>query len=683
MNDKEKADFLATARKRASKAMDAWSTNFDLMDVDADFIAGGDRQWPEQVRRDRDATNRPYLTFNKLPSIVDQIVGDQRQMRPAITVFPAQGNVSSANQKVKSLAGTNDYSLAEVYQGIIKNIEYCSQADIAYDTAFEHCVSWGLGWFRICTDYEDDDSFDQEFEIKRVRNYKAVLADPDFEDPDGSDMEWCLIFSKMTKESFEAKYPGKEAVSVNDYDDDAFELWADGEYVFVAEYYYIKEVEKTIYQMSNGAVYDSDVEPVLDELAASGITVVKSRKVKSDQCYWAKISGKDILEEEQPTVFEHIPVIPVMGKELVVEGTPVYRGAVRHALDAQRMYNYSRTADIERTALIPKVPYVISDKQIRGFENDWAQANSSNKPFLVYKESGGAPPPMRQPPVSTNPGETSQSMQASDDIKATTGMFDPSLGNYSQATSGRQELILQSKGDRGNFAFSDNLVRSIRHAGRILIKAIPKVYDTNRIIRLRFPDESEDFVEINKTIYDEQTGEEIKVHDLGAGEFDLIVKPGPSYATQRMQAADTITQFIQALGGTNPSAAAALTMLAAKNMDWPESDEVVKIIKKTLPPGLIDPDPNEPPPPPTQPDPYAVLDAQTKQAKAQGDMATAQARIKEAEAREKEAEAKTLEILDRLQNLEQNQRQIVTEAVTQIMNDLLMGGTDLPTNYGQ
>jgi hypothetical protein len=606
-------------------------------------------------------------------------VGDQRQMRPSIKVFPAQGDIAGANRKSKNFAGTKDYSLADIYSGIIRNIEYSSSADIAYDTAFEHCAGWGLGYFRVLTDYADYRSFDQEFLIKRIRNYKSVLLDPDFQEPDGSDSQYGFIFSKLHKDDFEKRYPGKNKTNI-DYSNDQFELWADGDFVYVAEYYYLKDHTYHLNLLTDGRVIDADeMEPIRDELAREGVTVARSRTVKGKKCCWAKISANEILDGEKDTVFSWVPVIPVLGKELVVEGTPHYRGAIRHSKDAQRMYNYSRSADIERTALIPKVPYIIADKQVEGYENTWASANTTNFAYLPYKHIEGVQKPGRESPVTTNPGEQAQSMMASDDIKATSGMFDASLGAQGNETSGKAIMARQREGDVGSYAFSDNMVRSIRHLGRILLDAIPKLYDTERLVRLRFPDDSEDFVEINKTIVDEQTNKTVIINDLSVGKFDLVVKAGPSYSTQRMEAADTITQFIQAVGGADPIVGKALTMLAAKNMDWPESDKVVEIIKKSLPPGLIDEPPEdgeeEPPPPPTPEEieqlvmqqVEQVLDSeenQAKMAKAQADKATAEAKMTEAlarieEFRSGEGEDKSEEIRD-----------LVAEALAEFMSQV-------------
>lgn len=677
-------DFLKTAKKRAARSYQAWDVNFADMEDDVRMLAGD--QWDSDTKQKRDDDERPYLTFNKLAPIVDQIVGEQRQMRPSISVFPAQGDVRGADIKVQNRAGSKDYSLAECYEGIIRNIEYNSNADIAYDTAFEHCSGWGLGYILLRTDYADL-SFDQDFKIERVRNYRSVLLDPDFQNPDGSDCKFGFLFTKIHKDEYARRYPNADPVSISNVDADAFELWADGDYVFLAEYYYLKPKLTDLLLMSNGAVLDrSKVDAILDELAARGVTVVKERKATTNCCYWSKISGAGILEPEQETVFRWVPIIPVLGKEIVVDGTPHYRGAIRYAKDAQISYNYSRTSDIERTALLPKVPYILSDAQIKGYKEQWDTANKRNRAYLLYKETN-APKPTREQPVMNNPGEVNQAMLAADDIKATTNMFDPSMGNISGANSGKQELLLQQKGDRGSYAFSDNMVRSIRHLGRILIDAIPKVYDTQRIMRLRFADESEDFVEINKTIIDRQTNQPVIVNDLSVGKFDLVVKVGPSYSTQRMEAVDAITEFVRAVGAGDPVVGKALAMMVAKNSDWPEADKIVEILRRSLPPGLIDPEPGDKPPPQPPPTPPTPAD-QANIAAAQAKIATADATKMKAQASMMESQVEITAIQQQLANLPDMMRSVVGNALEtffqhyQAANAAMRSGAPPPTPMG-
>lgn len=641
-------EFLAEARKRALRAYEAWETNFDEMDEDIEFLAG--EQWPEEIKADREKTGRPCLTFNKLPQILDQVVGDQRKSIPAITVTPAQSNSKAQGVKIMNFAGTKSYSLSEAYEGIIRNIEYQSRAEQAYDTSFEHAAGWGLGYFRILTDYVDDESFDQDFIIKRVRNYKSVLLDPDFEEADGSDAQYGFIITKHTKADFERKYPKADTQGFKLLDGDQAPMWADGEYIYIAEYYYAEPDNYTLVALEDGQVMkEEDYLKIANTLAAKP---VNSRPVKGQKISWCKMSGIEVLERKD-TVFQWIPIIPVLGKELVIDGTPIYRGVIRHAKDPQRMYNYSRTADIERTALIPKAPYIGAAEQIDPYKSEWENANSTNVAVLRYKHVPGLPPPQRTPPVQTNPGEMNQSLQASEDIKATTGIYDASLGAKSNETSGKAINARKEEGDTGSFPYLDNLARSISHAGRIIVNGIPKLYDTERLLRIRFPDGKDDLIQIN-TVAPDGT----RVNDLGVGKFDVIAKSGPGYSTQRAEAVDAMVQLIQA----NPDLWNVIGDLIAKNMDWPGAQEFEKRLRMRLPPEFLTEE-ERAELPPKEPDPAAIA-AQKE----------AEANIKAAEAKAMEAQAKVMEVIERVNNLQEQIREQVAQAVAETILQLAQQG---------
>lgn len=645
--EQEKREFLEKARKRYKYALDAWSRNYEDMDEDIEFIHG-ENQWEPKIKADRRIEGRPCLSFNKLPAVIDQAVGDQRRASPTIKITPQQNNIQPQNTRIQNHAGTKDYSLAETFEGIIRNIQLQSEAQIAYDTAYEHAASWGLGWFRIRTDYLDENSFDQEFIIEAVPNYKSVVADPDFVKPDGSDIKWAFIVSQIPNDEYEDKYGETPTGEWDLIQTDQLPQWRTSEFTTIAEYYYFEDEVFTLYQTADGQVYK-------DQLPA-GQKSVNSRVVKGKKVSVSKISGTKILEQSD-TVFAYIPVIPVVGKSLVVDGITYYRGLVRHAKDAQRMYNYSRSADIERTALTPKVPYIIADQQIEGHENEWATATQKNPSVLKYKAIPGIPPPERQAPVQSNPGETAQSMQADADIKATTGLQNESQGIQSNAMSGKAIIARQTQGDTILVVFADNLSRSMSHTGKILVEAIPRLYDTARILRIRFPDGNDDFVPINQQ---GPNGE--LTNDLSVAKFDVAVETGPAYSTQRAEALDAMVQLIQA----NPSLWNVIGDLIAKNMDWPGAQEFEKRLRLQLPDNLLTPEEIQqkgPPPPPSSEDQADIATANAQIAKAHAAMAEVEANIKMSEAKMMQAEAMSLQAIEKINNLPGMIQDQVAEAI--------------------
>jgi len=598
-------DILKEARERATFASDSWTENYDEAKDDLEFLSG--EQWDSKEKASRKLEGRPALTLNQLPKFVDQILGDQRQNRPSINIAPTN---SQASSKLNSMNG-KQYALAEVYEGLIRNIEYACNAEASYDQAFQHAVESGFGWLRVYTDYSDNDSFDQDIKIKTIRDRFSVLIDPRTQEVDGSDMNWCFITESMSRDEFRKRYPNAQMGELTD----DTNWWLSDDSVRVAEYFTREPVTREILLLSDGrTVYMDEIKDVIDELKASGITIQRSRKVKTYKVIWRKITAYDVLEGPKEWVGSTIPVVPVWGKDIILEGQPKYRGLIRNSKDAQKMHNYWMTTVTERVALAPKSPFIGPANAFKGYEQYWNNANRKNFAWLPYNDTASAAP-QRQAPSTMPTAEIQMAMSAIDEIKNTIGMYDASLGQASNETSGRAILARQRESDTGTFAFIDNLTRAIRRVGKICIEIIPKIYDAERSIRIRFKDGKGDNIVINQTILDVQTGKEILVHDISVGKYDVVVNTGPSYNTQRMEAAESMMQFVQAM----PQAGQIAADLIAQNMDWVGADEIAKRMKKILPPNMLSPEEMQElemqPPQPPQPSPQEQMAMQMEQMK--------------------------------------------------------------------
>ncbi|MFW9601829.1 MAG: portal protein [Prevotella sp.] len=663
-------DILEEARQRAKFGIEAWTYNYDEAKKDVLFLSGN--QWTEKEKTLREQEGRPALTLNQLPKFVDQILGDQRQNRPAIKVCAVDDD---ASQKVISQNG-KEYSKAELYEGIIRNIEYSCMAESAYDTAFQHAVESGFGWLRVYTDYSTKDSFDQDILIKAIRDRFSVIIDPRAQELDASDMNWCLVTETMSKKEFDKKYPDAQMGTLSE----DSQWWLKDDSVRVCEYFTREPAKRELLLLSTGeTVYKDEVKDVLDEMAKNGITVVRSRKVNTYKVYWRKITAFEVLEGPTEWVGDTIPVIPVWGKDIMVSGQPIYRGLIRHAKDAQRMHNYWLTTVTERVALAPKAPWVGPAKAFSGYENFWNEANRLNLAYLPYNDQATSAP-QRVAPAPMPTAEIQMAMQGIDEIKNTVGMFDASLGQKSNETSGRAILARQKEGDTGTFAFVDNLSRAIRRVGKILIDIIPHYYDSERLVRMRLIDGTGDNVLINRQVIDEQTGQQITIHDMSAGKYDVVVETGPSYNTQRAEMATMIQSLVQSY--PNLMAVAGDLMVGA--MDMPNADKISKRLKKTMPMGVLDEQEMQEAgiqPPQPQPDPSLQLaqakiqeiqlQAQISQQEAEANLQLEQIKLEQEKIKTQALLTKTqMEAQTHAQNMQQNAganesqiRQIVAKAL--------------------
>lgn len=592
-------DLLSTARSRLSMAIAAFSESREDEIDDLRFFAGSPDnhwQWPADVLATRGAVQgqtinaRPCLTINKLPQHVRQVTNDQRQNRPSGKVIPADDKA--------------DPEMAEIFDGIVRHIEYMSDADVAYDTACENQVAFGEGYIRILTEYCDDKTFDQDIKIGRVRNSFSVYMDPTIQDPCGSDAKWCFITEDILKEDYERMFPDAMPVSSLQnagIGDQSLSQWVNESTVRIAEYFYVDYEKKTLnLYPDNMTAYKGSSEA--KQIEAMGFQPIRQREVDVKKIKWCKINGFEVLEKQE-WPGQWIPVVRVIGNEFEIDGRIYVSGLVRNAKDAQRMYNFWVSQEAEMLALAPKAPFIGYGGQFEGYEQQWKTANTQNWPYLEVNpdvtDGNGAvlPLPQRAAPPLPQTGLIQAKMGASDDIKATTGQYDSSLGQTSNERSGKAILARERQTDTGTYHFVDNLARAIRYVTRQIVDLIPKIYDTERVARIVGLDGEVDRVKINPNqpmpvnrIVDENGIEIEKIYNPSVGRYDVCVTTGPSYMTKRQEALDAMAQLLQA----NPNLWAIAGDLFVKNMDWPGAEEMAERFAKTIDPALMSDDDKPP-----------------------------------------------------------------------------------------
>lgn len=580
-------DILKEARLRLDLAEKAEMEIRKHALEDHEFRKGD--QWPGDIRKDRDRDGRPCLVINRLPQFIQQVTNDQRQNRSAIKVHPLDSQA--------------DQDTADVIQGLIRHIEYNSNAEVAYDTAFESAATGGFGYFRIVTDYVSPDSFDQEIFIKRIRDPFSVFFDPYSQEPDGSDAAWAFIVDEMKSDEFKAKYPDSELTEALNSQTigNSVPGWVGDSGIRIAEYFYKTFKDEQIHLLSTGeTVRDAELHDRLTAAASAGIQtqVVRSRSTRVPVIKWCKINGVEVLEKtDWPGAY--IPIIPVYGAELYVNGQRVLESVIRHAKDPQRMLNYWRSAETEAIALAPRAPWIAAEGQLEGYESEWKTANRRNHAYLYYKPTTlngqPAPPPQRQAFEPAVQAITQAAMMAGEELKSTTGIYDAGTGAQGNETSG---VAIQRRGNQiqtSTFHFVDNLKRSQRHCGRILVDLLPKIYDTARAARIIGDDGTQKLVRINQNHVDPETGEE-RIYDVTVGRYDVVIDTGPSFASKRQEAAESMQNAIQAF----PPLMQAAGDIMIRNMDWPGKDEIADRLQKMLPPQLQDDPKNQQVPPQVQ-----------------------------------------------------------------------------------
>lgn len=587
MTKKEKESFMMTMRERFKQAVDFESENYDRMESDVKFSYGGRYQWDEGDYRQREEDNRPIITINRVKAPIRQVANDIRLNKPSIKVHPVDDKA--------------DPKIAKLFDGIIRNIERNSQAQVAYQCGAEGSIKAGFGAFEIRNYFEDEDTFEQDIKIERILNQFTVHFDPGAKKITKEDGTWAFIEDSVTEETYKRRWPKAEMVDFKGSDQTD---WVIGKKIRIARYYVKDFVKRVLAQTNDGEVFELTDEMV-NTGVAEGLDIRRQRTVKVPKVKMYIVSGADILEGPFDIPCRFIPIVPIYGEEVWIDGKARQNGIVQDARDPQKLYNFHRTSGVELINDAIRAPYLVTPGMIAGnVGQNWKNANKAKFPYLPFIADNGMAPikiPPAQPPVDI----WQESNIASEDLKFTTGVFDAGLGNQGPEQSGVAISARQSKSDIANYVYTDNLGIALQFGGKILIDMIPKVYDTQRVIRIIGEDEKEEMTEINKTI----PGQNEKLNDITVGKYDVTVDMGPGYQTRRKESAESMGMFIGAL----PQEGAKISDLYVKAQDWPDSDIIADRLRKFLPPEIVGPDPDEE----MTPEKEAAMQAQAEQAQQQ------------------------------------------------------------------
>jgi hypothetical protein len=535
-------DFMERARRRFREAADYERVRRDEAREDWRFY--DNLQWNEELKREREEAGRPCLTVNRCKPFAKQVINQIRAARPQARISPA----GDANEED-----------AEVRQGLTRHIEVDSDAEIAYDNAITGAVVGGFGAWRIISEYEYGSSTDQCLKIKRILDPFSVYWDPNSVEPDRSDAKFCFVRQRMTVEAYKDEF-GEAAAQDNfaALGEDGADWNDDGKFIYIAEYFEVDEQEDG------------------------------TRKI-----HWCLINGVRELEEYN-WPGRWIPVIPCLGDEYIVDGQLVTAGIIREMRDPQRMFNFIKSSITERVGFATAAKWLAPIGSTEGQEIPWSQANKPGNPILYWKpttdDRGNALGPPQ--PVSQESGIADLStelLQTDQDLKTTTGLFDPSLGNSRPDQSGEAIKALQSQGNIANYAFGDNLTRSIRHSTRVILDAIPHYYDAGRVMMIDGLDGQKvsAFVYNSDTLPTEQIdpamAQAVKgIYDLKKGQYTVTISTGPSFETQRQQDAD----FWMGLVKSFPELMTVAGDIIVSRLDSPEARAVSERLKAVLPPPI-------------------------------------------------------------------------------------------------
>ena len=514
-------------------------------------------QWDAAARKERETDGRPCLTANKLRKFVAIVANQERENRIA--------------GKIRPVDDQSDPVTARILEDLIRQIEYASDAETIFASAGEQAAAGGAGYWRILTRFPED-GFDQEIVLQHVDNPFAVYLDPR--------RQYGFIADVLPEAEFKREYPNARAIDFSPQGlGEAWTLWYLPGKVRVAEYFVKEPVTRTLAQVRNpltGQVLTVELRGGVtrEELLVQGLEIIRERRAPGHRVRWYKITGAEVLERRDWPGRE-IPIIEVVGDRVNIDGKVYKRSLIRDGKDPQRAYNYWITTETETVALQPKAPYLVTPQEISGHEVMWDEANRKNHPYLLFNPQGQRIP-KRETPPQVSSGHLAMLNRADADIKDTLGMFESFLGEASNERSGRAIFARERRSQVGVFHFPDNLRRAVVETTRQLIDLIPRVYDTERIVRIRGEQGGEELIAINQTVVD-STGRERLLHDLSLGKYDVVADVR-QYSTRRQETVELIIAAMQYA----PVVAPVLAALLFKYVDAAGAQEIEQEIRQFL-----------------------------------------------------------------------------------------------------
>ncbi|MEE9459607.1 MAG: portal protein [Candidatus Bathyarchaeia archaeon] len=538
------------------------------------FVTKKDGQWEQRIWDRWGAERRPRYTYDKVTPILDSLVGELEQNEFSAVVSPAGGEATKET--------------ASMLDSLIRSIQNWSDAKFTYKKIARNLATTGYDCCRAVHDFRDENSFDQDLIVKYIPNsIDRVWFDPNSEEQDRSDADWCIILQGFTKEQYEKKWPKGSGSSVDV--NRQLDYYANGkrELVIVGELLFKKRAPKTLVQMSNGAVYDkAEAQPILDELQEQGVEIVKEREADDITVFSRIFDGDDWIEDEKETVFSILPVVPFYHCFEVVEDKLTWRRIVEKLMDPARILNYGVSRKIEEGALSPRKKIAMTKKQMEGHEAALSTLNTNADPILPYNVDKDAPPPYEIGTNPVNPSLQETVAEAAAMIETTAGMYAASLAKNPGAQSGIALEMQQNKGDTGNSSFYVDMAKGITYLCKVLLDGAPKVYDTRRDIPLLNADGSTEVKTINDTFIDDDTQEVVSVNNL-AGNFSVMCDMGPMFRNRMEQGNAALLD----LAGVLPNVLETSADIFTRNITAPGMDQVSERIRVNLfNQGLIPPD---------------------------------------------------------------------------------------------
>jgi hypothetical protein len=502
-----------------------------------------------------DRKNRPVIWPDETSQYVKQANNNLRQNKRSIKISPRSEGATDKD--------------AEHRQAYIRGIEYASQAQSIYTTAFEACVASAMGFARLTTCVTGPKG-EQEPRFKRIPNQFTCFPDPDALESDFSDSAIYFVLDSMRTKTFKRRYPKAKKLSFTDGDREMASDWFSGDNITVAEYW-TREEEET---------EDGEKEYTVTQYITNGLEILETND-------W---------------IGSWIPIIGMFGEELYIrtggESKRMFMSLIRRARPAQQMMAYIASQEAEEFQLAPRAPLIVykgmldpeTDKDIHRVPRAFLEASIP----LNWNPQWGAPPMPSRPQFTPNAQAYEvayerwrRSHQAAMGIAPL-----PTPAQSQSQKSGVALERIQTQEAIGAFHFTDNFSRFLANFGRQTNELITVLAELDSLpAELMGKDQKEEDIKIlvaprKSDAYSEQL-DEAKYMFAHRGQFEVTVSEGPFHESEREEAsefADLLLQTAPQMGLPPPIIQQLLSIAVKLKNIGTYGDEIADL--------LAPPDPN-------------------------------------------------------------------------------------------
>ena len=568
------ADDLKELRQQFDADVDEWAEARKERAKDIRYLAGD--PWEPGDKDAREKAGRPYLAFDELNQYVNQVVNDLRANPRAIAFAPGDDESGASEDG------------AQLYSDKTREIEYRSNAKMAYTLAAENAIQGGYGYVRVTSKYAPKSVRNQELWIEPVPDPDSIIVDPFHLRPDGSDIQRAFVLEHRRLDEFKQQFPEATTTDFEAYQNQAdYSTWVQPDRILLAESWKVLTKQRRLLIVQPPAVQPPpgmmDMRPMAqpqpielwaDEWGDSGlpegVKVLDERMADDPSVVMQLVNGVEVLEET-PWPGKYIPIIPCYGRMLYVpDGARTKRllmSMIRLARDPYMAYCFYRTCEIENVGMTTKNPYWAYEGQLSPAQLTEIQ-KSLHEPVAVLfakaftQATGSQLLPLPQHNVNTpqiqalsvGAEETRRAIQS-----AIASNFLPTQAQRQNEKSGKALERMDQSSQKGTFHFVDHYEGMIRQCGVVIEDVFDKIYDAKRRIGTRKADDTTAPVWIN----DPGNKEAINVK----GRYSVTVSSGPDFDSTRDAASDFAdnligaTDLMQMLG---PGKAQKLVALAIK-----------------------------------------------------------------------------------------------------------------------